>query len=109
MNKEKALQITQKFLKAWMQGDYFNMYKYSQITWKDSHSDNDVKKLFESRHLTRYELKATAESGTAALKIKMLLYVDGRPEEKEAMIICELASYTPGANGVWGINPVSIL
>lgn len=109
MYKDKAIQTLEKFLKAWMKGNYLKMFKYSQVTWKDVHSAKDLEHLYHFRRLSGYELKAIAESGTAAFSIKIVMIVNNVSVEKDVMLISETGAMAPCLDGVWGVNPISML
>jgi hypothetical protein len=133
---EKARQALTKFLYAWQNKKYNNMYKYCQLTWKKNHKKTELKDMFGNTELLKFEIVQEHENDAAILRhdfevnvkvrfkqktgfVKKILeslnlsdipanyVVDG--VVKKVTIIPENAPYKPDENGIYGVNPISVM
>ncbi len=133
---EKAREALTKFLYAWQNKKYNNMYKYCQLTWKKNHKKTELKKMFRNTEIVKFEIVQEHPNDAAILRhdieinvkirfkdktefVKTLLENLGLSEIKPGMIIDgvvkkvtiipENAPYKPDENGTFGVNPISVM
>lgn len=107
---EKAKAVLKKYLDAWIAGDIDKMYRSCQITWSSNHTKSELRGLFQNIRLTGYEILGEGKTqGIALLRIPVSAIINDKKCCLEAIMVCEVNAYTPAANGIWGINPASIL
>lgn len=110
MNKEKAKAVLKKYLEAWAKGDIDKMMKHCQITWSRNHTKAELKGLFQNLRLTGYEFTGEGKAqGIALLRLPVSAIINDKTCCLEAIMVCEVNAYTPKEDGIWGVNPVSIL
>lgn len=110
MNTEKAKAVLKKYLEAWIKGDVDKMYRHCQITWGRNHTKAELRDLFQNLRLTGYELIGEGEvQGIALLRLPVSAIINDRKCHFEAIMVCEVNAYTPREDGIWGVNPASIL
>jgi hypothetical protein len=133
---EKARQSLTKFMYAWHNKKYNNMYKYCQLTWKSNHSKTELKDMFSNTELLKYEIVQQHPNQAAILRydievdvkvrfkdktgfVKKILESLGLSDIKPGMVvdgvikkvtvIPENAPYKPDENGTFGVNPISVM
>lgn len=110
MGTQKAKEVLEKYLKAWIKRDPEKMYKHCQITWQSDHSKNELRDLFRDINLEDYSIGNIYEiEGISLCKIRVHAKINKEKCAFEAILACETEAYSPREDGKWGVNPVSIL
>lgn len=112
-----AIDTLTKFLNAWKDSNWSEMFENAQITWRSRGRNKSIDLLkgwFYLKDLTTFKILKTEKiSDTCVditLKISCLYYVSNLKEVKiKARVICETGPYKPSKDGIWGVNPVGIL
>ena len=115
--KMGATDTLKNFMNAWKDSNWSGMFENSQITWRSRGRNKGIDLLkgwFYLKDLTAFKILKTEKiSDTCVdvtLRISYLFYISNLKERKiKARVICETEPYKPGKDGIWGINPVSIL
>lgn len=110
-----AMETVKKFMKAWKDRDWSEMFRYTQNTWQSKGGNNPPllmdwfgpKKLTKTKIIDVYEISDCCVDIT--LKINYLFISNLKEVKIRARVICETEPYKPGKDGIWGINPLSIL
>lgn len=84
------------FFKAWQENNYVKMLKHSQDSCK-----SDIKLLFKNLNLSSFEFGEVVDLGEKCKGINVKAVVNDKEVNIKAIYIEE--------NGIWGINPVSVL
>jgi len=112
-----AVDTLTKFMNAWKDSNWSEMFENSQITWRSRGRNKGIDRLkgwFYLKDLTTFKILKTEKiSDTCVdvtLRISYLFYISNLKETKiRARVICETEPYHPSKDGEWGVNPVSIL
>jgi len=110
-----AMETLKKFMKAWKDRDWSEMFKYTQKTWQSKEGNNPplLMDWLGPRKLTKTEIigvnKISDSCVDVTLKIGYLFISNLKEVKIKARIICEIEPYKPSKDGEWGVNPVSIL
>ncbi|MBA7574161.1 hypothetical protein ES695_08255 [Candidatus Atribacteria bacterium 1244-E10-H5-B2] len=110
-----AMETVKKFMKAWRNRDWSEMFRYTQKTWQSKGGNNPPslmdwfgpKKLTKTKIIDVYEISDCCVDIT--LKISYLFISNLKEAKIRARVICETEPYKPNKDGTWGINPLSIL
>lgn len=110
-----ATETVKKFMKAWRDRDWSEMFRYTQKTWQSKGGNNPPslmdwfgpKKLTKTKIIDVYEISDCCVDIT--LKISYLFISNLKETKIKARVICETEPYKPSKDGEWGVNPVSIL
>ena len=110
-----AMETVKKFMKAWRDRDWSEMFRYTQKTWQSKGGNNPPslmdwfgpKKLTKTKIIDVYEISDCCVDIT--LKISYLFISNLKETKIKARVICETEPYKPSKDGEWGVNPVSIL
>lgn len=107
---EKAKDILEKYLEAWIERDPEKMYKHCQTTWQSNHMKNELRDLFRNINLEDYSIIITSGIQEIMLrKFEVHAKINERNCSFNVVLVCETAAYTPYKDGRWGVNPISIL
>lgn len=110
-----AMETVKKFMKAWRDRDWSEMFRYTQKTWQSKGGNNPPslmdwfgpKKLTKTKIIDVYEISDCCVDIT--LKISYLFISNLKETKIRARVICETEPYKSNKDGTWGINPLSIL
>lgn len=109
MNEEKVKVAVERYMRAWSAGNVHKMYKYCQVTWKVEHKNKDLEALYKGLHLQDYEILGIQVSGQAAAKVAVQMMINNEEVISCVMVIAETSAYTPDPDGIYGVNPISVL
>lgn len=110
METQKAKEVLEKYLKAWIKRDPEKMYKYCQITWQSNHGKNELRDLFRDINLEDYSIGTVSDiEGIALCKVHVNAKINGEKCSFNVILACETEAYIPREDGKWGVNPISIL
>lgn len=109
MNEVKVKVAVERYMRAWSAGNVHKMYKSCQVTWKCEHKDKVLEALYKSLHLQNYEILGIRISGQAAAKVAVQMTINGEDVVSCVMVIAETSGYTPDPDGIYGVNPISVL
>lgn len=100
-----------KFFRAWQDENLLEMFKHCQLTWADEKDAEPLRVLLNRKPL-KWRVQKTKRVGPACqdLMVNVTYQTDhGKVKTKNRVrLICERAPYSPGLDGTWGVNPVSI-
>lgn len=104
-----------EFLISWQKEDWSRMAEFTQKTWR-SGVENPAGRLYSMyaiRELLGAEIRPNADHDEIVAQLMATIYYWSMSEVQmktiRAMVIRELAPYTPSAQGEWGVNPLSTL
>ncbi len=112
---EKSKQIARQFLEEWKAWNYGKMNFLASRSWQIRHGQDDVKRLFESFELHKYEFRKKPDTESPTLhryRVRLLLsMLNGRKFNREFVISVhkESAPFREALHGVWGVQPLSVL
>ena len=105
-----------KFMNAWKDSNWLEMLESTQKTWRSKENNNSemLKSWFYLKDLLTFKvLRIEAISDSCVDILLSIRYVFSDSELKEtkirARIICETEPYKPDPEGMWGVNPISML
>lgn len=110
-----ATETVKKFMKAWKDRDWSEMFRYAQKTWQSKEGNNPPLLMgwFGPRKLIKTEIigenKISDSCVDITLKISYLFISNLRKTKIKARVICETEPYKPSKAGEWGVNPIGIL
>jgi len=99
------------FLQAWKNQDYEQMYQFSQLTWKEGKTEENIEALFSTAKVKDFNIFSSTYVSSAAQKyaVDLTLESGDRLMCGAVMVICEAAPNKTAAWGEWGVNPASVL
>lgn len=100
----------EQFLQAWKIGNWDKMYSLCQITWKSNHSKSELKNLLNGKIKSFNIVSNNFDISLPCIvdyfvKVK----VNGKVKELSARLLKEKAKMKPDIDGIWGVNPISII
>jgi len=111
-----AIETVKKFMKAWKDREWSEMFRYTQKTWRSKENNNSelLKNWFYLKDLLTWKILKINQISESCVDVLLgIRYVFGDSKLKEtkirARVICETEPYKPDPEGTWGINPISIL
>jgi len=97
------------FLQAWANEDYEQMYQFTQKTWKEKHTIEFIKVLFQDAKLKKFNIFSDTFVSNSAHKFTIDFTLSSGDRLMSVVnVICEEAPFTPRPYGEWGVNPVSV-
>lgn len=107
---KKAKTTLHQFLKAWKSGNQHRMYKHSQVTWKSTNTARNIEERYNTFSIEDYSIGESKQISEAAFEFNVQVKLQGQWQaEAPVNVICEKVPYIPDKNGVWGVNPISML
>lgn len=97
-----------KFLDLWKLGEHDNMLALCQKTWVSTHPNADLGKLFPV-NIQRYSMGEVKGVTPAHFAVKATVEINGEKKELVGHVIKESEPFKPSLEGVWGVNPTSVL
>jgi len=110
-----AIETVKKFMKAWKDREWSEMFRYTQKTWQSKEGNNPslLASWFGPKNLTKTKIidehKISDCCVDITLKINYLFILNLKEVKIKARVICETDPYKPDPMGTWGVNPLSIL
>lgn len=97
-----------EFLEGWKGNRFHKMYGLCQITWK---SNNDVKNLMYllDKKLDSFEVTKINEINDCMHDVSITVRIKRIEKQITARLLKEKAPFKPDVNGVWGVNPISLI
>jgi len=110
MNKE-IKKIIEKFLINWRNKKWAKMARYTQLTWRNNHSNNTgwLESWFWRKNLKKWEITKIKIVGKACRDVFINIDYGKGTKKIKARVICETGPYKPDIEGNWGVNPISCL
>ena len=110
MNKE-IKKIIEKFLINWRKKKWAKMARYTQLTWRNNHSNNTgwLEGWFWKKDLKKWEITKIEIVGKACRDVYINIDYGKGIKKIKARVICETGPYKPDIEGNWGVNPISCL
>jgi len=105
--KKDLTAALRKFLDAWKKGKYSKMYKATQITWRETYSQQVVRKRLPKK-LGGYRVLSTSFVNDVVADVKVRLTIDGESMNVLIRLVKEERPYKASTSGTWGMNPNSI-
>ncbi len=121
MNKKQrkeAKKTVERFFTAWRYCDWAEMERLSQWAWRFANATESLEMiydLFSFMVLRRFKIISSEVKGEAMIDVIAMVeyqYEDSDEIRKRtiaARVICEAAPYKPSLDGVWGVNPISVM
>lgn len=122
INESRA--ILEQFMTAWGKKDFKEAFKFCQKTWISEHNYKHLITLLQRIIVKKFEivelevLSPEDEDNFSMLKwtIEIVFGIKGKSPKTvsffttcNAISICELYAYKPDKNGIYGVNPISLL
>ncbi len=107
--ENKAIKQVEVFMSNWKAKKFAEMFKNSQITWKEEHKQEHIKTLFKDLKLESFEVLGTKRIGKALIGVATEMKINGETAVSNAMVVFENGKYNAHPNGVPGVNPISVL
>ena len=111
-----AIETVKKFMNAWKDSNWPEMFKYTQKTWRSKENNNSelLKNWFYLKDLLTFKILRINQISLSCVDVLLGIgYMFGNLKLKEtkvrARVICETEPYKPSKDGTWGVNPISIL
>ena len=112
---KKYQQTLTRFLNAWHDGNFDDMYKLCQLTWQSNHTVSYLHKMLGDYRphgwiITNYTPAPTIQAVDVAFKcdIKNVNAAGLKPLHITARIVPETKPYVNDKHGTYGVNPISI-
>lgn len=108
--KPTATETVEKFINAWIEGDFEKALQYTQITWKQRKEPEHLEAILERIHLFGINEKIIIMDENPVRIIARVKFYRKDETEKvlQMWVVREKKSFQPGPKGVWGVNPASI-
>ncbi|MDB0602349.1 hypothetical protein PL373_14605 [Tenacibaculum maritimum] len=107
MNNKAKIKVEQ-FLNAWKENNHIKMYELTSKTWRAKHSKKQLKQLLPKR-IKSFKVEEITEFAPCIYDVNITLRVGGKTKKVTARLLCESEPYKPSVDGVFGINPISII
>ena len=103
-----------KFFEAWEKRTWKKMLNYCQITWCTIPGDRRKKLYTQFRHkFISVKLIKIEEISDVTRDISVEIYYKDinirRKMRRKVRLICELGRMQPSVDGIWGVNPASMI
>ncbi len=97
------------FLKYWKKRNFKKMYRYCQKTWRANHTQGELAKLFNKLVLEDFEIVGELKVTLVTTDVELSIKVNGEFRNIQGRVLCERQPYKPSEDGVWGVNPISVI
>ena len=109
--KEKPLEILEKWLIYAKNGDWEKMVELCQLTWLSGENEAEeyIKSLYLFHYIKKWGIITQIENAECKKRYLVPIITAQGNYYMKPNVICEIGPFTPDVGGTWGINPISAM